>query len=241
MRTCVLCFALAACSFPTKPGPPFGCVGDDLPDIAPDTIHVRGTVIDPFRDRLLSGATETGFVIASPDPLRTFTETTDSAGSFTASEMTGGAPHAQFIQSRAAGYLDTFGYPALPVAGDITATLQQIDQEELGELASAGGLTLDPAKAFLIASVVNCNDDAVAGAKLTVTTSNPSDVIEVTYFANGMPDRTARQTDAATGAAFVTGLTPGVANLHASFGTTPYRDHGVTTKLGALTLTEISP
>jgi hypothetical protein len=235
----ILCIALAGCSFPTKPGPPFGCVGDEIPDKAPQTVHLRGTVIDPVRDRLLSGATVTGFVIAST-PLQTFSVTTDANGRFVGGEMTGGASHEQFVESDFPNYLPTFGFPPGPVAADIDTALQQIDEMELGELAAAGQLTLDPTKAFMFAVVVDCNDDGVAGATVTVTTPVTSDPIKVTYIGGGMPNADATHTDE-TGAAFVTGLTPGIATLHATLGDTPFRSHDVTTTMGALTIGEISP
>jgi hypothetical protein len=228
----ILCIALAGCSFPTKPGPPFGCVGDELPTKAPDIVHMRGTIIDPVRDRLLAGATVTGFVVGTAMPLQTFSVQTDANGKFVGSEMTGGAPHEQFVKSEFSAYLDTYGYPPGPVAADFDTPLQQIDQMELGELAAAGGLTLDPTKAFMFVVVVDCNDNAVSDATVAVTTPVSGDPIQVTYIAT--------HTDG-TGAAFVTGLTPGTATLHATLGDTPFRSHDVTTTMGALTIGEISP
>jgi hypothetical protein len=240
MRTAVALVALAGCSFPTK-GTPFGCVGHDLPTTAPDMIHVRGSVFDPLANVPVAGAAVSGFVIASDTVIQTINVTTDADGLFTASEMTGGAPHTQFIRSRADGYLDTVAYAAVPVASDVDLPLRQFSQPALDALASITGLTLDPAKALLIVSVVNCNDEPVAGATVTVTTSNPSDVVEVTYFVEAEPSRTATTTDDQLGAALVTGLSPGPVTVHASFGTTPFRTHDVTTTLGALTFAEISP
>jgi hypothetical protein len=238
MRRWILSVALVGCSFPTKPGPPFGCIGDTLPTRAPATIQIRGQVFDPFGNAPVSGAIETGFVIG-PTPLKTFSVTTDDAGVFMASEMTGGAPHAQFLQSHVAGYLDTFAYPALPVAGDVDVSLLQLDQAQLGEIACGGCPDPDLAKAYMIVSVVNCNGDAVAGATVAVTPASAG--MNVIYFAHGLPDPSARVTDETTGAAFVSGLSPGSVTVKATFGTTPYHDHDVTALAGTLTLTEVSP
>ncbi len=63
----------------------------------------------------------------------------------------------------------------------------------------------------------------------------------MTYIANGAPSPTATQTDSAVGAAFVSGLTPGPARIHASVPGVTFRDNNITTTQGALTLAEVTP
>jgi hypothetical protein len=240
MRTTALLVVLAGCSFPTKPGPPFSCNGEGLPtQRPPDTIHIRGAVADPQQHIMLPDATETGFLIAS-SPLQTFTAHTDSTGSFMGSMTTEGSTYLQFIQSHIDGYLDTFAYSALPVADDIYVPVQQFTQEGFGELAVAGGLPPSSLAAPMIVSVVDCNDDAVAGATLTVTQEqNP--MVQVIYFSGLLPDPNRHETDSNTAAAVVAGLNPGPVHVSATFRAIRYFPHDVAATLGAMTFTEVSP
>ena len=243
MRTLLAIVALTGCTFPEKPGPPFGCVGDTLPSTAPDTIHVRGSVFDPVASMPVPGATETAFIIDSM-PLQRFSVPTDAGGAFAADEITGGAPHPQFLNSHALGFADTNAYPATPVANNVDVAIIQFLQngevDEIDELAMAAQLSpLSTTETYMIVSVVDCNDNAVEGATISVTPMTAD--VHVTYFANGQPDRTATHTDEKIGSAFVTGVTEGAVTVTASFESIPFRSHDVTTKRDALTFTEVSP
>jgi len=243
MRGCLVALSLAGCSFPTKPGPPFACVGDQPPSTAPSTIQISGKVSPAPMGNGLPGATVTVFFIGVAAPVQIFSRVTDSAGSFTGSTITGGAPHPAFIQSRLApDYLDTFVYPALPLAGDTTVDVFQFTQTQIDDLVTAGFLpAMASGTALMFVSIVNCNDDPVAGATLTVKPSSPSS-FQVTYVdARGQAPAPNLHVTDETGSAFVTGLSPGKVTLDATLGTTPFQEHTVTVTPGAMTMTEVSP
>jgi hypothetical protein len=242
MRACplfalALALALVGCSIPTKPGAPFACNGDAVPTTAPATVSVSGVVTDPVMTVPIGSATETAFVVVSPSPLMTFTTKTDASGAFVASEMTGDAAHAQFFQSRATGYLDTYTYPPLPVAGDVDASTEQFTSSELAEFAG-GGSAIDPATAVMIVSVFDCNNDPVAGATVTLDPDTGTKV----YIAGGLPSPTATATDAATGSMLVGGLADQQAiRVTAKLDGVTFQTTAVTTTANALTIAEVSP
>lgn len=254
MRSIAVTLALAGCTFPTKPGDPFACVGESLPTTAPNRIDIRGIVFDPLGlsdggatmdiGAPVARASETLFVIGQSGSVLRGTWTTKDDGTFTASELTGGGAQRVFIQSRANGYLDTFSYPPLPLAYSIDVIVVQVRQEELASLVAAGILRpIEPMKAFMIVSVVDCNDNPVEGATINVSDSGVHDQahpIVKTYFAKGTPDASATKTDALTGSAFVSGLVPGAVTLRASLGTIPFKENKVTVVVDALTIAEVS-
>ena len=243
MRALGVALVFAGCSFPTKPGPPLGCIGDKPPSTAPDMIQIRGRVRPAFADQPLPGAAVTGFVIGANNGVPIFTAVTDSTGSFMASVSTGGSPHSAYILSHLApDYLDTYTYPALPVANDIIVDVQQFSQMQIDNAVSSGSLpAITPGTAMMAVSIVDCNADPITGATLTVVPSSPSN-FRVTYFRGGMldPDPNLHMTDM-TGTALVTGLAPGNVTVDATMGTIPFQEHVVKVTAGAMTLTEVSP
>jgi hypothetical protein len=244
MRTGALLIVLAGCSIPQRA--PFDCVGVVLPPQVPATIHVHGNVLDYVKRVPISGATETPFVIlGGGPPVQRFPgDTTNSEGLFHWDEPVAmEAPFEHYIQSQVAGYHDTFFYTALPVASDLFVTLGQFDQQGLESLAgSCLPMPCSPntLTAPVFVSVVDCNDDAVGGATVTVTQAS-NDTVQVIYLKGDVPDRGAHQTDTARGTALVTGLVQGSATVRATFEDIPYKPHDVTVTTGAVTFTEVSP
>ena len=250
-----LALVLAGCSFPTRPGPPFACVGDPLPTTAPDSIQVHGTVEDAPQPEGISGAMEIGFVFNKPltDPTtiasETFRKMTDSHGEFAATLTTLRSPHTAYILSQHPDYLDLYGYPALPVASDLGIEMFQFRPAlfagllctgcpRIGASICQGGCaSLDPTTAHLIVSVVDCNDNSVAGATVTVSGSHSP----VFYFSGEGLDSSATGTDEQTGAALVTGLTSGLVTIQASLGTVRFHDNTVRVTAGAVTEAKVSP
>jgi hypothetical protein len=248
MRTSALLIVLAGCSIP--PRNPFDCVGVAPPGQGtqvPANILVHGTVLDGFNGkRPLSNATESEFyIIGSPGtalgPM--LSDTTDSAGSFHWTEPMEIVAHKQLIWSQKGGYADAYFYPALPVASDLYVQFAQFtvgDFMSLASLSSMLGLPLDSLDAPLIVSAVDCNDDAVAGATVTVTQAS-NDKVQVIYFDGDMPNPSLQETALPLGAALVAGLVEGPATVSATFGSTKYIPNDVKVTQGAVTFTEVSP
>jgi hypothetical protein len=259
MRGIAVIIVLAGCTFPTKPGDPFACVGQSLPTTAPSRVDIRGIVVDPIGAQgdgtpgaattdlgtPVAAASETLFVIGPSGSIPRGTWTTKDDGTFTASEATGGGVQRVFIQSQADGYLDSFSYPPLPLAYSIDVLVFQARLGLVPALVNAGYLRpIEPMTAFMIASVVDCNDNPVEGATIDVIDSGVHDQnhpIVKTYFANVRPDPSATQTDSLTGSAFVSGLVPGAVTVRASLGTIPFKENKVTVAVDALTIAEVSP
>jgi hypothetical protein len=265
MRTWWPLLALAGCSFPTRPGPPFACAGAALPTTAPDPVQIHGNVSDPVRSRPLSGAMVNGHLfnkaITDPSPggMDTFQTVTDSDGDFQSIEPTGETPHMGFVLSRQVDYLDTYAYPARPIASDFNVSFFQFAGLELGGLLCLGCPRIgelcqacpqspadpapapDPSVAHLIVSVVDCNDNAVAGATVTVTRTGTGSASPVVYFKNDTLDPDATSTDEKRGSAVVTGLPAGLITIHASVDSAQFLDNTVLVTPNAVTFAEISP
>ncbi len=244
MRAALIACALAGCTFPTKPGPPYGCVGDPVPTTAPEIVRIRGRVYDPFAlDQPLANVSVSGHVVNQSSS--TFAVRTDGTGAFEASEETAGAPHEQYFFAHNPAvppYADTYSYPAAPVANNTTVTLLQFSLPELvGLAAQTCNCMPSPPSPIMIVAVVDCNGDPVAHATLTVTAA-PSDPIYIGYFDDtGVPNPAARETGR-LGAAVVTGpMMPGSVTVGATYGTVPFRTHSVLTFGAALTYVEVSP
>ena len=220
----VLC---AGCALPAQKVNPLACANDPAPTTAPASVAITGSIADPYQGAPVAGAT----VALQPSG---FTTTTSATGQFSGTVMTGGMPSASFLKVTGPGYVDTYFYPAAPLAADLDVTLQLLLTQELVAIGSASGLPLGSNSEQLVVSVVDCQDDAVGNATIT----SAGDVI---YFANDKPDPTATSTDALTGAALVVGITGSDAALSANADGIMFRNHSVGTMPGTLTETEIRP
>ncbi len=235
MRATVLLAAATACAIPDQKVNPIACANAPLPTTAPATLVISGNFFDPFLGPTvpLPGLT----VQAMPSG---FTTTTDSQGDFTGMLMTGGAPSASYLKVAGSGpngtFVDTFYYPATPVATDFDIGPQQIyTGAELAMVGSAAGVPIGSDSSELVVSVVDCGGNAVSGATIVPSSGT------VVFFADGHPDPSATSTDTMTGAAIILGITDSETTINATADGIMFTTHQVGTMPGTLTETAISP
>lgn len=232
--------ALPACSIPEKhlasDGPPFECIGEPLPTTGKSPVVITGTIDDPTAGTPVAGAVVQGFQVGTPTAL--FMTTTDSAGTFSASQGTGNVPRSLYLQVAPNGYRPTQFYPAVPVAEDIAVAIQLFSPEEIAQIARVASFTVMPGTALFVVSVIDCNGAPVGGAKVSTVPA----MGEVRYFdAMLTPSPTATATDARSGSAFIANVPPGNVTVSATVSDMTLRSHSVDAVADTVIETEIQP
>jgi hypothetical protein len=236
MRQAVLALtiALLACGGDSS-GPPagFGCLGAPLPTTAPALVTVNGQIrANALSPNALSGAIVTALRVGAADTLAV--DTSDTPGMYSVSITTGGTPVNGYLKVTHSGQLDTYAYPAVPLAGNLTTNVLMPTSSELAFLGTAVGVTQKVDSGFVGVIVKDCLGATVAGATVATTPAGP-----VRYNSGSTPsaNATATSTD---GVAYVFNVT-GDVTVRASFGGMQLRAHVVTARAGTVTLTEIQP
>jgi hypothetical protein len=228
MRGALVLAAAAACAIPDRKYDPYLCASDAPPTTAPAEVAITGAIVDPYQNLPVANAS----VAALPSG---FTATTDATGRFSGMLATGGVPSASYFALTAPGFVDAYYYPAAPIAGDLAIQAQLLLPEELAAIGSAAGIALGSNAAQLVVSVVDCSDQAVAGA--TIATDSGT----VVYLEGFQPAGSATATGLPTGAAFVLNVSGSDTAVAATVDSLMFRNHAVGTRPGALTETEIRP
>ena len=92
-------------------------------------------MIDADSDMPLPAASIDGFVTAAPaKPI--FTLTASATGAFSHAQATDGTPLAGFLVGSAAGYVDTYYYPAVPIVADLDVEMELFTPETLGAVVA---------------------------------------------------------------------------------------------------------
>lgn len=213
MRVALLA-ALAACSFPTKhsgtgdggpgdtrandvltvdfpvgdgPTGPFACLGHPFGTTAPQLITISGTCIAGLNNNPVAGASVSGFLRGGTTAL--VTVTSDANGNFAAQVPTNGNALDGFIRASAppsVGYLPTELWPRHPFDADTTVRIQFLSQTDLSQLYSIGAANYDSTQGTVIAQIVDCNGQPVAGATLVLNIGSANTRIEYAD-SNGLP------------------------------------------------------
>jgi hypothetical protein len=236
MRCALLAFviAVAACGGDSSgPAAGFGCLGDTLPTTAPAGIAVTGQ-IRTFSQSPISGATVSAFR-NSDTTAALATATSNTPGNYTLQLTTGGTPVDGYLRVTHSGQIDTYAYPSRPLTADFATNVTMITTAELALLGSAVGVTQTAGNGLIAVVVANCDGTPIAGA--TVTTS-PAGTVR--YNSGAAPSPSATST-AADGVAYVLNVAAGNVTVQASGGGHTLRQHIVTARADAVTLTEIQP
>lgn len=237
-RTFPLAFiaaAVAACGSDSNgPTPGFECLGQALPTTAPALVNVTGRVTaNVLSPNPVPGAFVFGFRTAGTDTLAA--DTTDTPGNYSLSITSGGAPVNGYVRVTDGSHLDTYAYPAVPLAGDVTENVLMVSSNEFATLAAAAGITPVPGDGFIGLVVRNCAGAPVEGATVT---SNPAGTVR--YNTAGFPSSSATST-ASDGVAYIANVTAGNVTVQANASGHALRQHIVNARAGAITLTEIQP
>jgi hypothetical protein len=231
--------AAPGCMIPEKQltpeGDPFGCLNQPLPATAKDPVMIAGTLHDPFSGTKISGAVVEGYQVGLST--RIFMTTSDAGGNFSQTQGTGTVPRNAYLRVAPNGYVPSYYYPAVPIANDIATQIQLFTMNDLGTLASAAQVTIDPTKAILAVTVTDCNGMPLGGAAVT---TQPAGTVR--YFdASATPSPTAVATDSHTGTALVVNVPPSNTTINAMVQGKTLRTHAIDAAAGALTQTEIQP
>jgi len=230
-----LAIAVAACGGDSG-GPALGfeCVNDPLPTTAPALIQVDGQILgNAFSPAPVSGAIVTAFKTGVAESLAV--DTSNTLGFYAVSISTGNTPVNGYLRVTASGKVDTYAYPARPLAGNLMTNVLMPTQGELDFLALAVRVTQSPSDGFIGVVVKDCTGSPVAGA--TVST-NPGGTVK--YNSAGAPSSSATST-ADDGVAYVFNVPAGNVTVRANGGGETLREHAVNARAGKVTLTEIQP
>lgn len=230
---------VGACSIPEKhlvdaQVAPFSCLGQPLPAVASPQITIAGKLTDRVSGSVLPNTAVEAFFVGTPAPV--FMTASNASGSFTREQATGGTPPQVVLHALPNGYLETYYYPAVPVAQRLDATIQALTAMDLVTIGAVAQVAIDTAKVNLVISVIDCNGDPVPGASITTVPTAP-----IRYFVDRAPSPTAIMTDATTGAALVANVPPGDTLINATVAGMTLRSHAVAGVAGSVVQTSIQP
>lgn len=222
----------------------FACKGQPLPTTAPSTITVSGTVTQQNgspNGTPVSGASVQGFKISNNQSLGA-PVTTKQDGSFKKALSTGGKPLAAYLQSTATGLVDSYLFPAVPLAASVSGlSVFMVSSQTLTLLYGAGlgfGNSPDKTKGTVVVEVVDCSGNPVSGATVI---AKPAPAKIVYTSGNLVPSQNATSTGA-DGVAYLFNAPAGGVRVNARVpGIGPLRAHTVQSFAGAVTFTQVEP
>jgi len=227
---------LAACGSSSTGLPAgFECLGQALPTTAPALVNVTGMVTaNVLSPKPVPHAFVYGF--RTGDTTHLAGDTTNTPGQYSLAISTGGTPVNGYLAISDSGHhIDTYAYPAVPLAVDVTENVLMVSSSEFSILASSAGINPVAGDGFVGVVVRNCQGTPIEGATVT---SSP--VGTVRYNGGGVPSSTATST-AADGVAYIANVAPGNVTVQATASGHTLRQHTVNARANAITLTEIQP
>lgn len=242
----------AGCAIPEKQlvaqGAPFACYNQAPPTTAPKQITITGTVNGAVAGSTISGASIEAFLADDPTKTLINSATSGGDGGFVMQQGTGGFARNAYLKVTQNGYLDTYYYPAVSIAGDVDVQVQLLTMADAAKLASLMGIAqLDLTKDLFLISVVDCNDHAIGGA--TVSTEPMGAAVH--YFTDSpgpTPSSTAIATDSVIGTAVAANVPVSNTSIQATVPspTDPsmiltLHSHSIDAMSGVVIQTEIQP
>ena len=232
----LVALALAACgNGSTGPGAGFECLGKPLPTTAPSTIHVSGMLTANAANPSALQSAGVAAVKSSDTTMVLDTTTSDGSGHYTLTVATAGIPVNGFLRITKSGFLPTYGYPAVPLAADQTDNVLVITSTEFNFLAGLVGESPTPGDGFIGIVVRDCAGTPLTGATVA---SNPAGRIH--YNAAGAPSSSATSTST-DGVAYIFNVAAGDVTIFGTANGHALRQHVVTARANAVTLTAIQP
>jgi hypothetical protein len=230
-----LSIAIVACGGDSGgPAVGFECVNDALPTTAPAVVQVDGQILgNALSPGPIGGAIVTAFKTGVAESLAV--DTSNTPGFYAVSLSTGNTPVNGYLRATHSGQVDTYAYPARPLAANLTTNVLMPTQGELDFLSLAVGVTQSASNGFIGVVVNDCSGNPVAGA--TVST-NPGGTVK--YNSANAPSATATSTSD-DGVAYVFNVPAGNVTVRANGGGETLREHAVNARAGKVTLTEIQP
>jgi hypothetical protein len=236
LQVALIAGGLAACGSSSTGVPAgFECLGRALPTTAPAVVNVTGMVT---ANVLSPAPVPHAFVYGfrTGDTTHLAGDTTNTPGQYSLAISTGGTPVNGYLAISDSGHhIDTYAYPAVPLAADVTENVLMVSSSEFSFLAAAAGITPVAGDGFIGVVVRNCQGTTIAGATVT---SMPAGTVR--YNAGGGPSSSATAT-AADGVAYIANVAPGNVTVQATASGQTLRQHTVNARANAITLTEIQP
>ena len=134
--------ALAACGSSSTGLPAgFECLGQALPTTAPAVVNVTGMVT---ANVLSPGPVPHAFVYGfrTGDTTHLAGDTTNTPGQYSLAISTSGTPVNGYLAISDSGHhIDTYAYPAVPLAADVTENVLMVSSSEFSFLAAAAGIS----------------------------------------------------------------------------------------------------
>jgi hypothetical protein len=217
--------ATVACWVPDKPyvpPGPFDC-HNVVPTTASDPVTINGVVQIALSGQGLAGAVvelfRSGYQVQrittpAADPLHHI-----DAGSFSFQLATVGRPTEVYLRitDNDGGYLPILYYPAESVTQNITINPQMLDMTIAQYVGMGMNVTFDfMNKVQFLIGVVDCQENQLGGAKVTVSPPGPDPVHYFIDDKGPKPDKDASETDSATGVAVAANLLPQVVTVGAT-------------------------
>lgn len=216
----------------------YACLGQPLPTTAIDPLAVSGSVytIGLGGQSPIAGANIQAFATGTTtSPLASTTSA--ASGAYSMNTVTGGNPLNAYVKAVATSYLDTYLIPPWPLtAGFDNASVIMLSGSTLGLLAQLTGATQSMSNGFVALVVLDCNNDPVAGATVTVTGTHGA----IKYMSSNFPSGSATATDV-DGIAFIFDVAPGTVTVDASVNGMSLREHSVNVIANTLTATVVTP
>lgn len=227
----------AAPSYDATP-PELSCLGQPIPNTAPDPISIAGTAFEfsIMGQTPLSGVNISAHLV-SDDSMIAGPTTTGAPGTFALSAPSNDVPIDGYFLATHGDKFDTLLYPPTPVYENSDNVVVAMFDTDLLNLLALSGFNQDM-NTYGIATVLvlDCEGNPVQGA--TVTSNPPAGTIA--YAANMLPDSTATATDS-SGLAFLFNVPTGTVTIDAEVGGQSLREHDVESKLQTLTTTIVVP
>src|SRR5437773_10488709 len=232
--SCLVSFALigavlAACGSDSNGlAPGFECLGQALPTIAPPLVNVSGMVT---ANVLSPAPVPHAFVYAfrTGDTTHLAGDTTDTPGQYSVGIATGGTTVNGYLAISDSGHhIDTYAYPAVPLAANVTDNVLMVSSSEFSFLAASAGINPVAGDGFIGVVVKNCAGTPIAGATVT---SSPAGTVR--YNAVGFPSPSATSTSA-DGVAYIANVVAGNVTVMATASGNTLRQHVVNARADAI-------
>lgn len=163
------------------------------------------------------------------------TATSDISGIYELTATTGGAAVDGYFELSGTGFVTLRYYPRAPLyKGGAVRKLSMLTTAEAASIATAAGVTQDPAKGIAIVRLTSCQGSTQEG--FAVSVSGPCDI---RYLDAGGTTFTASATSSA-GFAVVFNIPPGTVSIGATNGTTIDYGNDVAIGTGFLSYVELS-
>jgi hypothetical protein len=167
--------------------------------------------------------------------------TTDSAGAYSITVQTNGAPVDGYLKATFAGLKDTYLYPPGPLSSDFSGVTTLMLKQSTQNLANslAGAAAPDPAKGWIALLVLDGPTTGAAGVPGATISTSPAGEVHYNGSA-GVPQAQAMSTQA-DGIAYAMNVPAGQVMVSASKSGINFKSHSIKARADKVTLTLVTP